>query len=103
MYKDPKVIELLLYRVQHEVEPGSIDDVFNGEVISDMMKKYPELDGVPQAYKYCELDTDILMAFTCDGVSVHKGLGARRSKTQYSCFPLKVIILNLPPMVRTQN
>ena len=62
-----------------------------------------ELDGVPQARKYGELDTDIFMAFTCNGVSVHKGLGARRSKTQYLCFPLELIILNLPPMVCTQN
>ena len=103
MYKDPKMISMLLYRMQRDVEPGDIEDVFDGEVISDMMKKYIELDGVPQAYKYGELDTDIFMAFTCDGVSIHKGLGARRSKTQYSCFPLEVIILNLPPMVRTQN
>jgi len=68
-----------------------------------MMKKYLEIDGVPQEYKYGKLDTDIFIAFTCDGVSVHKGLGAWRSKTQYLCFPLEVIILNLPPMVRTQN
>jgi hypothetical protein len=103
MYKDPKMIKLLLYRVQREVEPRSIDNVFNGEVIRDMMEKYPELDGVLQEHKYCELDTDILMAFTCNGVSVHKGLGAWRSKTQYLCFLLEVIILNLPPMIRTQN
>ena len=103
MYRDPKMIEMLLYRMQRDVEPGDIDDVFDGEVISSMMKRYMELDGVLQAHRYGDLDTDIFMAFTCDGVSVHKGLGARRSKTQYSCFPLEVIILNLPPMVRTQN
>ena len=103
MYKDPKMISMLLYRVQRDVEPGDIEDIFDGEVISDMTKKYIELDGVSQAYKYGELDTDIFMAFTCDGVSIHKGLEARRSKTQYSCFPLEAIILNLPPMVRTQN
>ena len=89
--------------MQQDVEPGDIDDVFDGEVISSMMKRYMELDGVLQAHRYGDLDTDIFMAFTCDGVSVHKGLGARRSKTQYSCFPLEVIILNLPPMVCTQN
>ena len=38
-----------------------------------------------------------------DGVSVHKGLGARRSKTQYSCFPMEIIILNLSPTIRTQD
>jgi len=103
MYKDPKMIKLLLYRVQHEVEPGDIEDVFDGEVISNMMKKYLEIDGVPQEYKYGKLDMDIFIAFTCNGVSIHKGLGAWQSKTQYLCFPLEVIILNLPPMVRTQN
>ena len=85
------------------MEPGEIEDVFDGEVISDMIKKYLELDGETQEEKYGELDTDIFIAFTCDGVSVHKGLGARQSKTQYSCFPLEVIILNLPPIIRTQN
>jgi len=85
------------------VEPGDIEDIFDGEVISNMMKKYLELDRVPQAYKYGKLDTDIFMAFTCDGVSIHKGLRAWQLKTQYSCFPLEVIILNLPPMVCTQN
>ena len=97
------MIKLPLYRVRREVEPGEIEDVFDGEVISDMIKKYLELDGETQEEEYGELDTDILIAFTCNGVSVHKGLGARRSKTQYSCFPLEVIILNLPPMIRTQN
>jgi hypothetical protein len=77
MYKDPKMVKLLLYRVRREVEPGDIDDIFNGEVISTMKKEYPELDGVCQPYTYGELDTDIFMAFTCDGVSVHKGLGVR--------------------------
>jgi len=103
MYKDPKMIKLLLYRVQCEVEPGDIEDVFDGEVISNMMKKYLEIDGVPQEYKYGKLDMDIFIAFTCNGISVHKGLGAQQSKTQYLCFPLEVIILNLPPMVCTQN
>ena len=27
MYKDPKMVKLLLYQVQWEVEPGGIDDV----------------------------------------------------------------------------
>jgi len=76
MYKDPEMIKLLLYQVQREVEAGDIEDVFDGKVISNMMKKYLELDGVPQAYKYGELDTDMFMAFTCDGISIHKGLGA---------------------------
>ena len=103
MDKDPKMVELLLYRVQQEVEPGDIDDVFDGEVIRDMMKEYLELDGVCQAYKYGELDTNIFMAFTCDGVCVHKGLGVQQSKMQYSCFLLAVTILNLPPTVQTHS
>jgi len=103
MFKDPEMIELLLYRVQRELECGDINDVFDGKVIGAMMKTYMELDGVRQAGKDGESDTDIFMAFACDGVSIHKGLGAWRSKTQYSCFPLEVIILNLPPMVHTQN
>jgi hypothetical protein len=81
------MIELLLYRVRRGVEPRGIDDVFDGEVFSNMIKKYLELEGVPQAYKYSEFDTDILTVFTCDSVSVHKGLGARQLKhnTCFSC------------------
>jgi len=71
------MIKLLLHRVQCEVEPGDIEDVFNGKVISNMMKKYLEIDGVPPEYKYGKLNMDIFLAFTCDGVSVHKGLGAQ--------------------------
>jgi len=68
-----------------------------------MLNSYVEIDGEKQQYKYGEFDTDVFLALTCDGVSVHKGLGARRSKTQYSCYPMELIILNLPPTIRTQD
>jgi hypothetical protein len=52
-----------------------------------------------QNYTYGELDTDIFLALTCNGISVHKGIRAQCSKTEYACFPLELIILNLPPEV----
>ena len=48
---------------------------------------------------YGELDTDIFIALTCDGVSIHKGIGVCQSQTKYVCFTLELIILNLPPEV----
>ena len=40
---------------------------------------------------------------TCDGISIHKGIGVHWSQTEYVCFPLELIILNLPPEVQTQD
>ena len=54
-----------------------------------------------QEYRYGELDIDVFLAFACDGISIHKGIGARRSQTEYACSPLEVIVLSLPPEVRT--
>ena len=52
---------------------------------------------------YGEQETDVFLALTCDGISIHKGIGAHCSKTEYACFPLELIILNLPPEVCTQD
>ena len=103
MFKDPKLIKLLLHRVQRESDPNIIEDVLDGGVIQRLLDSHVEIDGKKQQYKYGEFETDIFLALTCDGVSVHKGLGARRSKTQYSCFPMEILILNLPPTIRTQD
>jgi len=103
MFKDPNIIDLLLHRVRRESDPNIIEDVLDGGVIWRLLDSNVEIDGDKQQYRYGEFETDIFLAFTCDGVSVHKGLGARRSKMQYSCFPMEIIILNLSPTIRTQD
>jgi hypothetical protein len=99
MFRDRDVIELLRYRLQHEADPNRIDDVWDGANLWELLNKKIEFNGQVQNYTYGELDTDIFLALTCDGISVHKGIGARCSKTEYTCFPLELIILNLPPEV----
>lgn len=103
IFKDPKLIELMLHRVRRDSDPNIIEDVLDGGVIQRLLNTYVKIDGKKKDYKYGEFETDIFIALTCDGVSVHKGVGVRRSKTQYSCYPMEIIILNLPPMIRTQD
>ena len=67
------------------------------------MRRKVAVDGRIQEYTYGELDTDIFLAVTCDGISIHKGIGACRSKTEYACFPLELIVLSFPPEVRMQD
>ena len=103
MFRDPMIIELLLHRVRRKPDLNTIEDVLDGGVIGRLLNSHVEIDGERQEYKYGEFETNIFLVLTCDGVSVHKGLGARRSKTQYSCYPMEIIILNLPPTIRTQD
>jgi Transposase family tnp2 len=103
MFRDRNMIEMLLYRSKREADPKRIDDVWDGAFLRELINKNVAIDGQAQDYTYGEVDTDIFLALTCDGISIHKGIGARRSQTQYSCFPLELIILSLPPEVRTQD
>src|SRR6267154_177434 len=103
MFKDPKLIDLILHRVQRESDPDIIEDVLDGGIIQRLLHSHVKVDGEEQHYKYGEFETDIFLMLTCDSISVHKGLGACWSKTQYSCYPMELIILNLPPMIRTQD
>ena len=103
MSRNPRTIELLLYRFQRNVDPNRIDDVWDGAILQGLINQNVTIDGQAQEYTYGELKTDIFVALTCDGISVHKGIGARRSQTECACFPLELIILNLPPEVRTQD
>ena len=97
------MINLLLYRHHHGVDQDWIEDVWDGAVLQELLNKDVTVDGQVQDYTYRELETDIFLALTCDGISVHKGVGMRHSKTAYACFPLELIILSLPPEIRTQD
>ena len=103
MFRDPTTINLLLHRVWRELNLDTIKDVLDGGVIQRLLNSQVKIDGEKQQYKYGEFKTNIFLALTCDGVSVHKGLGVRWSKMQYSCYPMEVIILNLSPTICTQD
>ena len=77
MFQDQHAIELLLYRLQRKVDPNRINDVWDGAILQELINKNVEINGQAQDYTYGELKTDIFLAFTCDGVSIHKGIGAR--------------------------
>jgi len=85
------------------VHPNRIDDMWDSVNLQELLNKNVEINGQLQGYTYGELDTDIFLTLTCDGISIHKGIGAQCSKTKYACFLLELIILNLPPEVRTQD
>ena len=103
MFQDRHTIQMLLYRLQREVGPDRIEDVWDSKILQELLDRNVVIDGHVQEYCYGELDTDVFLAFTCDGISIHKGIGAQRSQTEYTCFPLELIILNLPPEVRTRD
>ena len=96
---EPCAIELLLYRFQHKADPNKIEDVWDGAILQELVSKNITIDGQMQDYAYRELETNVFVALTCNGISVHKGIRACQSQTEYVCFPLKLIILNLPPEV----
>ena len=99
MFRDWDTINLLLYRHECKVDQDWIKYVWDGGVLQELLKKYVMIDNQVQEYTYGELKTDIFLALTCDGISVHKGIGVCCSKTEYACFLLELIILNLPPEI----
>ena len=80
-----------------------IEDIWDGVILQELLEERVMIDGQMQEYTYGQLQTDVFLALTCNGISVHKGISACHSKTEYACFPLEVIILNLPPEIQTQD
>jgi len=103
MFQNPCTIELLLYRFQCKADPNKIEDMWDGAILQELISKNITINGQTQDYTYRELKTNVFVALTCDGISVHKGIRACQSQTKYACFPLKLIILSLPLEVRTQD
>ena len=65
---------MLLYRFEHEVDADQIEDVWDGAILKELLNKIIVVDGRPQPYTYGELETDVFLALTCDGISIHKGI-----------------------------
>ena len=99
MFQDWDTIDLLLYQHDCEVDQDWIEDVWDGAVLQELLNKNVMIDGQVQEYTYRELIMDVFLAFTCDGISIHKGIGVHCSKTEYACFLLELIILSLPPEI----
>src|SRR5258706_12973920 len=103
MFRDWDTINLLLYRHDHDVDQDWIEDIWDGTILQELLNTIVMIDGQVQEHTYGERKTDIFLALTCDGISVHKGIGARHSKTEYACFPLELIMLSLRPEIQTQD
>ena len=103
MFRDSHTAQMFLYRLQREVDPDRIEDVWDSMVLQELLNTNVAIEGQAREYRYGELDTNVFLAFPCDGISIHKGIGARRSLTEYACFPLEVIVISLPPEVRTRD
>jgi len=74
MFLDRHTIKMLLYRLECKVDPDRIEDVWDGVILQELLCKNVAIEGEAQEYNYRELDTDIFLAFTCDGISIHKGI-----------------------------
>ena len=100
MFKDPKLIDLLLHQVQCESDPNLFEDVLDCSVIQQLLASHVKINGKKHAYRYGEFETNIFLALTCDRVSVHKGVGAHQLKTMiiYCIFPHFPMNLWLPPV-----
>ena len=85
------------------MDKDRIEDIWDGAILQELLEERVTIDSQMQEYTYGQLQMDVFLALTCDGISVHKGIGACCSKTEYACFPLEVIILNLPPEIQTQD
>jgi len=70
--------------------------MWDGAILQELISKNIMINGQMQDYAYGELKTNVFVALTCGGISMHKGIGACQSQTEYVCFPLELIILNLP-------
>ena len=56
--------------------------MWDGAILQGLISRNIEINGDAQEYTYGELKTDVFVALTCDGISVHKGIGACRSQTE---------------------
>jgi len=77
--------------------------MWDSAILQELISKNVTINGQTQDYTYRELETDVFVALTCNGISMHKGIRVHWSQTKYACFPLELIILNLPPEVQTQD
>src|SRR5882757_8469854 len=48
MFQDRHIIELLLYRFQHETDPNKIDNVWDGVILQELVNKNVTIDGEVQ-------------------------------------------------------
>ena len=102
MFRSKEMIELLKYRLKRDSNDGNLRDVFDSHHYLNLREKFVTIDGEQLPHKFGEFDTDIFIGLLLDGVSLFKALGARRSKNNYTCWPLEVVIYNLSPTIRTQ-
>ena len=59
MFQDWDTINLLLYRHECKVDQDRIEDVWDGVVLQELLKKYVTIDDQVQEYTYGELKMDI--------------------------------------------
>jgi len=61
------------------------------------------LDGKTYEHKFGDSDTDVFLAFSLDGVSLFRGVGAQKSQASVSCMPLLCVVLSFDPKTRTRE
>jgi hypothetical protein len=101
-FQNPQIIELLKYRHKREPFDGTIRDVFDSIHFLNLLDKFVTVEDKTFPYKFGEHEYDLFLGLMLDGVALFKGLGARQSKNNYSCWPLEIVVYSLPPTIRTQ-
>jgi Transposase family tnp2 len=102
LFKSRKMIQMLQYRQELGPYDGTLRDVFDSLHFRSLLEKDVSVNGVDYAHKIGELDTDLFIGFTFDGVSLWRGLGSQKARASTTCWPLAVVIYSLSPKLRTR-
>ena len=95
-FQSKRMINELLYRHQYVSVPGTIADVFDGEIYQELLSKYVVVGGETLSHKYFSGKHDIAFSIALDGYLLYK-----RRRGGPSATPIIIQIFNLPPAVRT--
>ncbi|KAJ3001434.1 hypothetical protein NUW54_g6423 [Trametes sanguinea] len=94
LLRNPRTAELLQYRARFTHCPDRITDFFDGEHYRNLIGHRVEVNGEQLGHDYFSDHRDIALALSTDGFAPFR-------KRQTTSWPLLLIVLNLPPELRT--
>jgi hypothetical protein len=97
-FQNEKKIQDLLYCHTYVSTPGTIADVFDGDIYKELLGKYVVVDGKTLDHKYFSGKHDITFSLALDGYLLYK---QRRGGP--SAMPIIAQIFNLPPSFCTST
>ncbi|KAG1729422.1 hypothetical protein EDD22DRAFT_788864, partial [Suillus occidentalis] len=67
LFAQEDTVEKLSYRHQYDHSPGTVNDVFDGEIYRSLQDKFVLVDGIQKNYKYFSGRNDIAFSLATDG------------------------------------